>query len=53
MSEAQREHFRRILLAWKRELMQEVDRTVHHMQDEVCNFPKPSERGTQEAEFGR
>ena len=51
MSEAQMEHFRRILLAWKRELMEEVDRTVHHMQDEAANFPDPNDRATQESEF--
>ena len=34
MNAAQLEHFREVLLAWKRELMEEVDRTVHHMQDE-------------------
>jgi len=52
MSDAQLEHFRRILLAWKQELMQEVDRTVHHMQDEASNFPDPNDRATQESEFG-
>jgi DnaK suppressor protein len=52
MSEQQLEHFRRILLAWKRELMEEVDRTVHHMQDEAANFPDPNDRATQESEFG-
>jgi DnaK suppressor protein len=52
MGEAQLEHFRQILLAWKRELMQEVDRTVHHMQDEASNFPDPNDRATQESEFG-
>ncbi len=51
MGEAQKEHFREILLAWKRELMEEVDRTVHHMQDEAANFPDPSDRATQESEF--
>jgi len=45
-------HFRQILSAWKRELMEEVDRTVHHMQDEAANFPDPSDRATQESEFG-
>jgi RNA polymerase-binding transcription factor len=44
-------HFRKILLAWKRELMEEVDRTVHHMQDEAANFPDPNDRATQESEF--
>jgi DnaK suppressor protein len=52
MSERQLEHFRQILLAWKRELMEEVDRTVHHMQDEASNFPDPNDRATQESEFG-
>jgi DnaK suppressor protein len=52
MNPAQLEHFRQVLLAWKRELMEEVDRTVHHMQDEASNFPDPNDRATQESEFG-
>ena len=52
MNDAQLEHFRQVLLAWKRELMEEVDRTVHHMQDEASNFPDPNDRATQESEFG-
>ena len=52
MSDEQLEHFREILTAWKRELMYEVDRTVHHMQDEAANFPDPNDRATQESEFG-
>ncbi|MGH8160738.1 MAG: RNA polymerase-binding protein DksA [Gammaproteobacteria bacterium] len=51
MSEPQREHFMRLLNAWKRELMEEVDRTVHHMQDEASNFPDPNDRASQESEF--
>jgi len=51
MNADQEEHFRAILLAWKRELMEEVDRTVHHMQDEATNFPDPNDRATQESEF--
>lgn len=51
MNDEQVEHFRQILLAWKRELMEEVDRTVHHMQDEAANFPDPNDRATQESEF--
>ncbi len=51
MNKAQREHFREILLAWKHELMEEVDRTLHHMQDEAANFPDPNDRATQESEF--
>ncbi len=52
MSDDQLEHFREILTAWKKELMFEVDRTVHHMQDEAANFPDPNDRATQESEFG-
>ncbi|MEJ2391237.1 MAG: RNA polymerase-binding protein DksA [Gammaproteobacteria bacterium] len=51
MNEAQQDHFRQILRLWKQELMEEVDRTVHHMQDEAANFPDPNDRATQESEF--
>ena len=51
MNENQRAHFRNILMGWKKELMEEVDRTVHHMQDEAANFPDPNDRATQESEF--
>jgi len=51
MNEKQRAHFHDILLGWKKELMEEVDRTVHHMQDEAANFPDPNDRATQESEF--
>ncbi len=52
MSDDQLDHFEMILQAWKDELMTEVDRTVHHMQDEAANFPDPNDRATQESEFG-
>jgi len=52
MSAEQLEHFEAILGSWKSELMVEVDRTVHHMQDEAANFPDPNDRATQESEFG-
>ncbi|QPK64657.1 RNA polymerase-binding protein DksA [Methylomonas sp. LL1] len=51
MNEAQLEHFTNILNKWKSELMEEVDRTVHHMQDDAANFPDPNDRATQESEF--
>jgi DnaK suppressor protein len=51
MGEAQRAHFKKILFAWKHELMEEVDRTVSHMKDEAANFPDPADRATQEEEF--
>ena len=51
MSERMRAHFTNILQEWKLQLMQEVDRTVHHMQDEAANFPDPADRASQEEEF--
>ncbi|MEN8720384.1 MAG: RNA polymerase-binding protein DksA [Oceanococcaceae bacterium] len=51
MSAGQRQHFRTILESWRANLMEEVDRTVHHMQDEAANFPDPTDRATQESEF--
>jgi len=52
MGKEQLVHFKEILSAWKDELMNEVNRTVHHMQDEAANFPDPNDRATQESEFG-
>ena len=51
MSKKQLEHFRTVLLQWKGHLMAEVDRTMHHMQDEVSNYPDPVDRASQEEEF--
>ncbi|HEX4023601.1 MAG TPA: RNA polymerase-binding protein DksA [Steroidobacteraceae bacterium] len=51
MSKEQLAHFQQILLNWKRDLMEEVDRTVSHMKDEAANFPDPNDRATQEEEF--
>ena len=51
MNDAQVEHFRDILLAWKRELMEEVDRTVGHMKEDAANFADPADRASQEEEF--
>jgi DnaK suppressor protein len=51
MGKEQLDHFRQILNTWKRDLMQEVDRTVLHMKDEAANFPDPNDRATQESEF--
>ena len=51
MNEKQQEHFKQILLDWREQLMQEVDRTVNHMQDDAANYPDPADRATQEEEF--
>jgi len=51
MSDAQFEHFSKILHAWKADLMQEVDRTMSYMQDESAALPDVNDRATQEEEF--
>ena len=51
MSDNQHAHFRAILMEWRRELMEEVDRTVTHLKDEAANYPDPSDRASQEEEF--
>ena len=51
MGKEQLAHFQQILSHWKRDLMEEVDRTVTHMKDEAANFPDPNDRATQEEEF--
>lgn len=51
MNEAQRNHFRNILNAWKGELSQDIDRTVHTMQDEVTMFADPNDRASQESDM--
>ncbi|GGJ99780.1 RNA polymerase-binding protein DksA [Pseudomonas matsuisoli] len=51
MSDAMRAHFTHLLNRWKKELMEEVDRTVHHMQEDAGNFADPADRATQEEEF--
>jgi len=51
MNDSQVAHFRGILHAWKKELMEEVDRTMHYMQDEAANFPDPNDRASQESDF--
>ena len=45
------EHFRTILNAWKQELLDEVSRTVHSMQDETANHPDPNDRASQETDM--
>lgn len=51
MNDTQKDHFKSILYNWRNQLMEEVDRTVHHMQDEAANYPDPADRATQEEEF--
>jgi DnaK suppressor protein len=51
MGRDQLDHFRGILTTWKRDLMEEVDRTMSHMKDEAANPPDPNDRATLESEF--
>ncbi len=51
MGREQLDHFRTILQTWKRDLMEEVDRTMTHMKDEAANPPDPNDRATLESEF--
>lgn len=51
MGPRQVEHFRNILNTWKSRLIEEMERTVHHMRDEAANFPDPNDRASQESDF--
>lgn len=51
MNSDQLEHFREILSSWKRELISEINRTIHSMQDETVNHPDPNDRATQETDM--
>jgi len=51
MNAKQRGHFRKILEALKAELSQEIDRTVHTMQDEATVFADPNDRASQESDM--
>jgi DnaK suppressor protein len=51
MNAQQVEHFRTILVAWKRSLLEEVSRTIHLMQDENINHPDPNDRASQETDM--
>ncbi len=51
MSPKQLEHFRKILSTLKGELSQDIDRTVHTMQDEATIFADPNDRASQESDM--
>ena len=51
MNPQQSEHFRSILVAWKSNLLSEVSRTIHLMQDENINHPDPNDRASQETDM--
>lgn len=51
MSAKMREHFTKILTLLRKQIMEEADRTVHHMKDDAVNYPDPNDRASQEEEF--
>ena len=51
MSSRQLAHFRTILETLKAELMKDIERTVHTMQDEATVFADPNDRASQETDI--
>ena len=51
MNPRQRSHFRKMLEEMKRDLSQDIDRTVHTMQDEATIFADPNDRASQESDM--
>jgi DnaK suppressor protein len=51
MNARQLSHFRKMLEEMKRELSQDIDRTVHAMQDEATIFADPNDRASQESDI--
>jgi len=51
MNEKQLAHFRKMLESWKAELSQDIDTTLHSMQDEQTVFADPNDRATQESDM--
>lgn len=50
MNPRQRAHFKKILAEMKQGLSQDIDRTVHTMQDEATIFADPNDRASQESD---
>lgn len=51
MSTRQLAHFRKILESLKKELSQDIDNTIHTMQDEATVFADPNDRASQETDM--
>ena len=51
MNARQLAHFRKMLEEMKRDLSQDIDRTVHTMQDEATIFADPNDRASQESDM--
>ena len=51
MNSKQLAHFKNMLVDMKRGLSQDIDRTVHTMQDEATIFADPNDRASQESDM--
>ncbi len=51
MNAPQLDHFRTILENWRAQLVDDINRTIHSMQDETINHPDPNDRATQETDM--
>ena len=51
MNSKQLAHFRKILQTLKQELSEDIERTVHTMQDEATVFADPNDRASQETDM--
>lgn len=51
MSPRQLAHFRQVLETLKQELVGDIERTVHTMQDEATVFADPNDRASQESDI--
>jgi DnaK suppressor protein len=51
MNAKQLTHFRKVLESLKSELSQDINRTVHMMQDEATIFADPNDRASQESDM--
>jgi DnaK suppressor protein len=51
MNSRQLAHFREILQSVKQEMMDDIDRTVHALQDEATVFADPNDRASQESDI--
>ncbi len=50
MGDIQSAHFHEILNAWKKELLDDINKTMSVMQDENINLPDPNDRATLETD---
>ncbi|AAO26916.1 DnaK suppressor protein [Buchnera aphidicola str. Bp (Baizongia pistaciae)] len=51
MNTKQIDHFKKILIAWKNQLRNDISQTRLNIQDKATNYPDPIDRAVQEEEF--